>query len=113
MANEVSALSEASEFVEEAKSKGKAMYFIYMIKNKNNELYIGVTENPNSRLAMHNSKRGAQFTKTKSVFEIVFLERYNTLSEARQREIQLKKWRREKKEFLIERYSKKLDTKQK
>lgn len=89
------------------------MYFVYMIKNKASELYVGVTENAGNRLETHNKNQGAQFTKNKSVFEIVFLEKYGTLAEARQREIQLKKWRRDKKEFLIERYSKGLETKQK
>ena len=87
------------------------MYYIYMIKNKNDQLYIGVTQDPQKRLATHNDKSGALFTKNKLPFEIVFLEKYSTLEEARRREIQIKKWRRDKKEFLIERYSDNLETK--
>ena len=75
-------------------------------------MYIGVTENADNRLKTHNNNNGAQFTKNKLVFKIVFLEKYDTLAEARQREIQLKKWRRDKKEVLIDRYSKNLETKQ-
>jgi putative endonuclease len=82
-----------------------------MIKNSFHNLYIGVTDNPKRRLNEHNSKRGADFTKFKNTFEIVFLEQYETLAQARQREIQVKKWRRDKKEMLIERYSTGLDTK--
>lgn len=82
-----------------------SMYYLYMIKNKENSLYVGVTENPTRRLSEHNSERGASFTKERSGFFIVFLENYETLKQARQREIQIKKWRREKKEFLIEKYS--------
>lgn len=88
------------------------MYYTYIIKNKDKDLYIGISEDTDKRVLMHNNKSGAQFTKNKSQFELVFLEKYNTLSEARKREIQIKKWRRDKKEFLIERYSKKLETKQ-
>lgn len=83
-----------------------------MIKNSFNKLYIGISENPEKRLEIHNTKQGAGFTKYKSDFKIVFLEEYPSLTKARQREIQIKKWRREKKENLIEKYQKGLPTKQ-
>jgi putative endonuclease len=63
-----------------------------------------MTENPNTRTKFHNTDRGAQFTKGRAKFRIVFLEEYATLAEARKREIQIKKWRREKKEMLIKKY---------
>ena len=95
------------------------MIFVYMIKNSINKLYINITDNPTKRLATHNSCRGANFTKytltllgtSKSDFKIVFLEEHSNLTEARQREIQIKKWRRDKKEVLIERYKKGISTK--
>lgn len=87
------------------------MYWLYMIKNKGNKLYIGVTENPSKRLACHNHKTGAQFTQNNPSFEIVFMEKYSNLAEARKREVQLKKWRRDKKDKLIIKYSQGLETK--
>jgi putative endonuclease len=81
-----------------------------MIKNQYGNLYIGVTDNTVRRLAEHNSKRGSNFTKVRDVFEIVFLEHHVNLTSARKREIQIKKWRRGKKDFLIERYKNKLQT---
>ena len=89
------------------------MYFVYMIRNSANKLYVGITENPGLRLEYHNQQRGAQFTKRIPAFRIVFLEKHLTLSNARQREIQIKKWRREKKEILIQRYLNGLPTKTK
>ena len=86
------------------------MYHVYMIKNKNNNLYVGISQDVNKRLEMHNRKAGADFTKNKSEFTLVFSEKYNSLKEARHREIQIKKWRRDKKEFLIERYSRNIET---
>lgn len=83
-----------------------------MIRNSINTLYVGVTQNPEERLRYHNQKRGAQYTKQTPSYEIVFLEQHETLAQARKREIQVKKWRRDKKEFLIERYEKGLPTKQ-
>jgi putative endonuclease len=82
-----------------------------MIKNSANKLYVGITKNPRERVIYHNQKRGANFTKYIPDFKIVFLEEYPTLTEAREREIQIKKWRREKKEHLIERYRQELPTK--
>lgn len=82
-----------------------------MIKNSSNKIYVGVTENPEKRLATHNSLRGARYTKYLPNFKIVFLEKYGNLQQARKREIQIKKWRREKKEILIERYRNGLETK--
>jgi len=87
------------------------MYFVYMIKNLYGNLYIGVTNNPERRLDEHNSKRGSDFSKNRGDFKIVFLEKHDTLAEARKREIQIKKWRREKKEMLIDKYNKGLPTK--
>lgn len=81
------------------------MYYLYMIKNSIDKLYIGITQNPQERLNYHNSKRGAEFTKYKNDFSIVFLEKHVSITEARKREIQIKNWRREKKEALIKRYA--------
>ena len=87
------------------------MHWLYMIRNKGNKLYIGVTDNASKRLARHNHRTGAQFTQNNPSFEVVFLEKYSNLSDARKREIQLKKWRRDKKEALILKYSQGLETK--
>jgi len=82
-----------------------------MIKNSANKLYIGITENPQARVNYHNQKIGACFTKYIPDFKIVFLEEYENLTLARQREIQLKKWSRIKKEFLINKCRQGLETK--
>ena len=87
------------------------MHFVYMIKNSIGKLYVGITENPVDRISYHNQKRGAKFTKYVPDFNIVFLEQYRTLAEARKREIQIKKWRREKKKVLIDKFQKNFPTK--
>lgn len=86
------------------------MPYVYMVKNNDGKLYVGISQNPQFRLKAHNMQRGAVFTKSGN-FKIVFLEKYTTLTETRQREIQLKKWRRAKKEILIQRYNNGLPTK--
>jgi putative endonuclease len=94
--HESSALSEV---------EGLTMYNVYIIKNNRNRLYIGVTDNLKHRLQDHNTGKGAAFTKNKASFRYVFIEDHDTLKEARQREIQIKKWRRDKKEMLIRKYN--------
>jgi len=86
------------------------MYHVYLIKNDKDKLYVGITENLQKRINIHNAKQGALFTKTGN-FQIVFYEDYQTLTEARRREVQIKNWRREKKENLINRFNKGLQTK--
>lgn len=83
-----------------------------MVANAYGDLYTGITDNPEQRLKYHNERRGAMYTKRDSKFEIVLLEQHPSLAAARKREIQIKKWRRDKKEILVERYRKGLPTKQ-
>ena len=86
-----------------------------MIKNTYGKLYTGVSSNLPKRIYYHNTKQGSIFTKSQVAlgdkFKIAFYEEYPTLTEARKREIQIKKWRREKKEKLIERFNSGLSTK--
>lgn len=86
------------------------MHFVYMIRNSSRKLYVGISADPQRRLAEHNNGRGANYTKNSS-YDIVFLEQYETLAAACAREIQIKKWRRSKKDALAERYKKGLETK--
>ena len=86
------------------------MYFLYIIKDQQNHLYIGITDNPERRLKEHNQGEGADFTKKSSDFQIIFLEKYQNLVDARKREVQLKKWSRIKKEKLVEMYKQSIDT---
>ena len=96
------------------------MYFVYMLKNDFNDLYIGITKDISKRLETHNTNQGAKFTKRPlrlssgqvSKFSIVFTEEYPTLALARKREIQIKKWRRDKKEMLIEKFREGFETRQ-
>lgn len=87
------------------------MVWVYMIRNMGDKLYVGVAKDPFKRLNHHNHKMGASFTKNNPSFAIVFLEKYEDMVSARKREIQIKKWRRDKKEDLISIYYKGLKTK--
>jgi putative endonuclease len=77
------------------------MYFVYILRTLANALYVGVTEDIAQRLTMHNSGKGAKWMKANRGAQLVYSESYLTLSSARKREVQLKKWSRAKKEALI------------
>lgn len=79
------------------------MYYVYILSNINNRvLYIGVTSNIEKRLYEHKSKSFDGFTKRYNVHKLVYIEEYSDIYDAIAREKQLKGWRREKKNALIE-----------
>lgn len=77
------------------------MYYLYILRNPKNQLYVGVSSDLKTRIDRHNSGDGAEFTKRNKDFELIYSEEFPTLLKARRREKQIKGWRREKKENLI------------
>ena len=77
------------------------MFTVYLLRGPKNHLYVGCTADFDKRIKRHKSGDGAEFTFRNKVFELVYVEEYGALKQARQRETQIKKWRREKKENLI------------
>ena len=79
------------------------MYYVYILSNWNNKvLYIGVTNNLQRRIYEHKNKLIKGFTAKYNVDKLVYFEEYNEPKYAIAREKQLKGWKREKKNFLIE-----------
>ncbi|PCJ86885.1 MAG: hypothetical protein COA54_07225 [Thiotrichaceae bacterium] len=78
-------------------------YYVYLITNWNNKvLYIGVTNNLERRLYEHKNKLLKGFTEKYNVNKLVYFEQTNNIESAITREKEIKKWRREKKNTLIE-----------
>ena len=78
-------------------------YFVYFLTNwNNNVLYIGVTSNLERRLFEHKEKLIKGFTSKYNLQKLVYFEISNDIQSAILREKQLKKWRREKKNKLVE-----------
>jgi putative endonuclease len=66
------------------------MYYTYAIKSKErNYIYVGLTNNPERRIAEHNSKK-EKTTRSYAPFIIILIEKHETRIEARKREIYLK-----------------------
>ena len=79
------------------------MYYVYILSNWDDSvLYIGVTGNLLRRLYEHQNGLVDGFTKQYNIHKLVYYETTNDVYSAISREKQLKKWRREKKNQLIE-----------
>ena len=63
-----------------------------------NETYIGWTLNLNKRLLMHNSGKGAKFTRGKK-WKVIYSETYSSKKKAMKREYFLKKNKKLRKEI--------------
>ena len=69
------------------------MFFVYLLvsKNKNRTTsYVGYTKNLNKRIKLHNTNKGAKFTKGKK-WKLVYYEEYDSKNEAMKNEYSLKK----------------------
>ena len=79
------------------------LYHVYILSNKaNTVVYIGVTGDLMRRLWEHRNDVANEFTKRYHVHKLVYYESTTDAQTAIDREKQLKKWRRAKKNELIE-----------
>jgi len=77
------------------------MYYVYILKNPQNKLYIGYTVYIPQRQKRHTKGDASLFTKRFKNFKLVYSEQFDTQLLAMRREQQLKRWTRAKKEALI------------
>jgi putative endonuclease len=76
-------------------------FYVYVLQCSDGTYYVGCTNNLNKRLVEHNtSKKGAQYTKIRRPVLLKYFEEFPTLLFARRREVEIKGWRRSKKESL-------------
>lgn len=79
------------------------MYYLYILKCRDESLYTGITTDLKRRVAQHNGvrTRGAGYTSTRRPVELVFSKEYNNRSEATREEARVKKLKRVDKLALI------------
>ena len=71
-------------------------YFVYVIATTRESkltTYLGYTNNLKNRLNLHNTGRGAKFTRGRR-WRIIYFEKYATKNEAKSREYYIKKNRK-------------------
>ncbi len=77
-------------------------YFVYILASNNNTtIYIGVTNNIERRIYEHKNNLIDGFSKKYNTHKLVYLEETNSIENAIKREKQLKGWKRNKKDLLI------------
>ncbi|MDB4427772.1 GIY-YIG nuclease family protein [Porticoccaceae bacterium] len=78
-------------------------YAVYILINRSNKvMYAGVTGNLERRLAQHKDKSVSGFTTKYRIDRLVYYELTSDVLSAIAREKEVKKWRREKKNRLVE-----------
>ena len=70
-------------------------YYVYMLKSLGikSVTYVGYTKNLRNRLKLHNSGKGAKFTRGKK-WQLIYKEKYQSKSKAISREYYIKNNRR-------------------
>ena len=82
-------------------STGRLMWYLYILRCKDGNLYTGVTTDIPRRVTRHNSKKASKYTRIRTPVTLVYKETYRTRSKALIREAQIKRWSKKKKLALI------------
>lgn len=79
-------------------------FYVYIMQSASRRaLYIGMTNNLHKRVWQHRMHAFEGFSDEYNAVRLVYSESFDDVRNAIDREKQLKRWRREKKVFLIER----------
>ena len=79
------------------------IYYVYILASRSRNLYTGVTNSLERRIAQHRFGLVAGFTKRYRIFRLVHSDLFGDIRLAIAREKEIKKWRHQKKVWLIER----------
>ena len=85
-----------------AKNLGMGQYYVYIMTNRSDTLYTGVTNNLERRVYEHKHGVVEGFTKKYTLVTLVYYETTGDVRSAIAREKQIKGWLRSKKIALIE-----------
>jgi putative endonuclease len=77
-------------------------WFVYIAEARTGRYYVGITTDPVERIAKHNRGDGSRMAMQQGPFSLIYTSPpFQTKSEARTREAQIKRWNRSKKQKLI------------
>ena len=80
-------------------------WFCYMVRCKDDSLYIGIAKDPDERIKRHNWGVGPGFTEKRRPVTLIWSQCCGSSEAARQREKEIKGWSRRKKLELVDRPS--------
>lgn len=81
------------------------IYYTYLLECSDGTLYCGYTPDILSRMTVHNSGKGAKYTRSRLPVKLVYYEAHETKSDALKRESEIKKLTREKKLELVKTFN--------
>ncbi len=76
-------------------------YYTYILECADGTYYTGYTDDPVKREKVHNSGKGAKYTRPRLPVKMIYTEEFETKSEALKREIAIKSLTRKEKEKLV------------
>ena len=76
-------------------------YYVYVILCIDGSFYTGYTKNIDTRIKLHESGKGARYTKMHKPQKIAYLELFDSRAQAMKREKQIKKLTHQQKLNLI------------
>ena len=77
------------------------IWFVYMLRCRDNSIYTGITNNLNKRIRAHMSGNGSKYLRGRLPVELIYKEDFLNRSTASKREIEVKKLKKKEKELLI------------
>ena len=80
-----------------------SIWYLYLIRTRMGNLYTGITQDVQRRFMEHQEggAKAAKYLKGKKPLKLVFHKKIGSRSQALKAEAKIKKWPKEKKEFLI------------
>ncbi len=76
-------------------------YYVYILTNKSNTLYVGVTNDLARRIQEHSLKTLSSFTAKYNINKLIYREGFNRVYNAITAEKKIKGWTRKKKLELV------------
>ena len=76
-------------------------YYVYILTNKSNTLYVGVTNDLERRINEHSFKTISSFTSKYNLNKLVYYQEFSDINDAIAIEKKMKGWTRKKKMELI------------
>lgn len=79
-------------------------HYAYMLRCNDNSIYSGYTNDLEKRLEVHNSGKGAKYTRARLPVKLEYFEEFDDKKEALKREREFKKYSHSEKENMIKRF---------
>lgn len=76
-------------------------YYVYVLACENDTFYTGYTQNVKARFKLHKKGKGARYVRIHPPEKVVYVEKFETRSDAMKRERQIKRWTHAEKQKLV------------